>query len=284
MTNIAPEPSKHGSGERAIRSKGEPPAGGRFGSWPLLTLAFGSLVALMIVSGVATVNKATNLYSTLSRLNREYRQHWRSVEEIQSGIHVSSVLIRDYLLDPSQERAKETRDELLKVRKQMEGLLAPAELAHLRKEIDAYWDTFDPVFEWEADDKKAMGFWFLRQRVMPRREAALALALEAQNLTEVTFRRQREEIRQNEEELRGYVWRMLAATVLLGALVAAGSIVRVWQLEKRSRRAEDEMRRLSHELVSAQEEERRGISRGATVELGAMVTRGGGGPRAPRPP
>src|SRR5688572_19100009 len=180
-----------------------------FRTWQLLVPAFGILLALMLVSGLATLSRTTQLYDTLSDLNRMYRQDWRGLDNVRSGIHVSSVLVRDYLLDPSLSRAKEIREELLKERTATEESLRQIEralerehldkLVQLRTEINAYWESLDPVFDWSPEEKQAAAYGFLRHRIMPRRDAVLSLAEEIQHFTDTTFQRERDEIRANEE-------------------------------------------------------------------------------------
>jgi len=80
----------------------------RFRTWPLLILAFGILLTLMLLSGVATLNRATELHHRLSVVNQDYRRDLRGLDDIRSGIHVSSVLIRDYLLDPWLARQRKS--------------------------------------------------------------------------------------------------------------------------------------------------------------------------------
>jgi signal transduction histidine kinase len=72
---------------------------------------------------------------------------------------------------------------------------------------------------------------------------------------------------------------MLSASLALGSLVAIGAIVRIRVLERRSkeenarlRAAEDELRRLSNDLVRTQEEERKYLSRELHDEVGQMLT------------
>ena len=36
-------------------------------------------------------------------------------------------------------------------------------------QLNAYWETLDPVFEWTPQEKQAYSFAFLRHRVIPKR-------------------------------------------------------------------------------------------------------------------
>ena len=106
-------------------------------------------------------------------------------------------------------RAKEIREELLALRGETEQNLVKIErpfgaenrdkLLQLRTEINAYWESLDPVFDWTPQEKQAFAYGFLRRAVMPRRDAVLALAGEVQKFTDTAFQQQRATIRRNEE-------------------------------------------------------------------------------------
>lgn len=149
------------------------------------------------------------------------------------------------------------------------------QLVELRREVDNYWESFAPVFNWTLEEKRARSSSFLRRQVMPKRDAALSLADQIGHFHDEAVRRQEQGLAASEHELKRFVLHTMLTSASLGIVIAIVTIGRLSHLERRadghrqaSEKAEAELRRLSHQLVHLQEEERRALSRELHDEVG----------------
>ena len=108
--------------------------------------------------------------------------------------------------------------------------------------------------------------------MVPRREAALTIAREIEELNDANLSAQRDEVERRHTAFRDDLHRLMWQTVLLGLGVAMVVVVRLRVLERRSDEAELQMRELSQQLVNTQEEERKNLSRELHDHVAQVLT------------
>lgn len=263
----------------------------RFRTWPVAALALGALLVLVVISVLESSRRAQEIYTSLDDLNGRYHEVESKLRRLRSDVNLSGIFVRDYLLDPSHERAPSYRARIAEfrtanvasfddLRATIQGSPATDQrLASLRAQLDAYWQALDPLFDWTPAEKASESALFLRRQVIPRREAVLGIALEIEELNATTMATQRTEVANRHGELRQDLYRLLWIGLCLGLLVALPAVYRLRRMERRSEderrvaeEAERRMRELSQQLVATQEEERKKLSRELHDHVGQVLT------------
>jgi signal transduction histidine kinase len=252
-------------------------------------LAFGALLLLIVILGFGAYRRSDRIYRDVTSIQDAYRHRMTVLNEIQSDIYLSAILVRDFLLDPATPAATGHRQQLGEIRRSLEERLGVLErlstprdrgsLQHLARELEGYWRALNPIFEWTPERKAAVSFSFLSKEVLPRRTALLTMTRKINEIDAASLTQEQERIAESWESYRKYLKWLFAYALGLALFTAALSIYRLSTLEKRAGEhrgrlveAEQRLRWLSQKLVHAQEEERKSLSRELHDQIGQMLT------------
>jgi signal transduction histidine kinase len=252
----------------------------RLKTWLVAALGLGSLVVLIAVSMLTSSRKAEEIYAQLDQLDEHHQRVEANLRRLRSDVNLSGIFVRDYLLDVARERAPEYREQLTDYRDANIAMLADLEnligrddrISSLRTRLDDYWQAFDPLFDWSPTEKVIRSATFLRREVVPRRDAVLTIAQEIEQLNNANLAAQRAGVARRHASFRDDLHRLLWQTVLIGIFVSVVVVLRLRILEGRSETAERQMRELSQQLVNAQEEERKNLSRELHDHVAQVLT------------
>ncbi len=255
----------------------------------LLWIGFGGLLLLLSILGLSAISFLYQIEIRQEKIRKVYVDRDRTLEKLRSNIYLSGTYVRDFLLDTSESLAQAHKTQFLDTQHKIQSAIT--EYRHLvrtnerevfeqfRKELDSYFAALTSALTWSPKQRHEQGYVFMQDEVLPRRTTAIGLADRIQQLSEKELEQSSEAMGDLFSSFRLKLLLLLVLAVFSGIGLTAATLYRHLTLERESAqrfqevlKAREELQKLSAELVSAQETERRRLSRELHDEVGQVLS------------
>ncbi len=251
--------------------------------WPFVSVSFCVLLLLVPLFAWVVSKKEAQIDTKTKRVHQLYHQADDAITAIGADVYKAALLLRER---PSMQDRAAVQQSLAQFRSSADvhlqtlfsllGQTQRGTLDSLRSELTEYWQS--AVRAAQEAGRGASTQAYLNER-NNQRETVLEVAQKIDALNTANLQLEEQQIDTQQRALRHFAAGATIGLLLLGIVIAAASTVYLARLERisdkqkqRAEQAEYELRRLSNQLVRAQEDERKTISRELHDEVGQILT------------
>jgi len=257
--------------------------------WSLPVLSFAVLLGMVAGNGYWVMRRARAIHDEMIEAHQSYLRADALLKALTKDMYVGELVVRDYLLDTLADSAPAYQQQMTALleseRHDLHGLEPEldqreiVELERLKSEVDGYWQSISPIFQWTPEEKAKKGQQFLRHEVVPQWSKVVSLADRLTQLNEEDLKKDQQRLEATQNSFQRFLRVGLLLTMTLGVVVALAGTQGFVTMDRRKEmhqrqleRAQSALRQLSRRVVGAQEAERKFISRELHDAVGQTLT------------
>ena len=251
--------------------------------WPAVAVSFGALILLSILFAWLVLHQAARIHERAKTAHQIYKNADDAISDIQADINKGALIEQSGFSHPHGAEAENRISELqVNTRNDLTTLIGligvnqKPQILALQQGLDRYWSSIQLSL---STSRMQHGQQKLFTELENQPERVLDLAGRIDALNQANLAREEQESEGQQTELRRFAIATMFMLLLLECAIATFSTAYMFRLDntseterKRAEKAEQELRRLSNQLVRVQEEERKTISRELHDEVGQILT------------